>query len=141
ERGAPRGWAQRGLDRGGAGGRLPAAVVGILEFWSRLMAPSAPIATYRLQLTAAFGFREAAAIAPYLRALGISHVYASPILKARADSTHGYDMVDASAIDPKLGGENGFAELAAALRAAGLGLIADFVPNHMGVLYADNAWW
>ena len=105
------------------------------------MAPSAPIATYRLQLTAAFGFREAAAIAPYLRALGISHVYASPILKARADSTHGYDMVDASAIDPKLGGENGFAELAAALRAAGLGLIADFVPNHMGVLYADNAWW
>ena len=102
---------------------------------------SAPIATYRLQLTTSFGFREAAKIAPYLAALGISHVYASPILKARAGSTHGYDMIDPTALDPERGGEEGFAVLTEALRAAGLGLIVDFVPNHMGVLYADDPWW
>jgi len=102
---------------------------------------SAPMATYRLQLTSAFGFRDAAKIVPYLAALGISHVYASPILKARAGSTHGYDMIDPSALDPERGGEEGFAELTAALRAAGLGLIVDFVPNHMGALYADDPWW
>jgi (1->4)-alpha-D-glucan 1-alpha-D-glucosylmutase len=113
-------------------------VVGVLEH--RVMA-SAPIATYRLQLTGSFGFREAAKIVPYLAALGISHVYASPILKARAGSTHGYDMIDPTALDPERGGDEGFAALTAALRAAGLGLIVDFVPNHMGVLHADNPWW
>ena len=99
------------------------------------------IATYRLQLTADFGFADAAGIVPYLRDLGVSHVYASPILKARAGSTHGYDVVDPTRLNPELGGDQGFAELTAALRAAGLGLIVDFVPNHMGVHGADNAWW
>jgi (1->4)-alpha-D-glucan 1-alpha-D-glucosylmutase len=113
-------------------------VVGVLEH--RVMA-GAPIATYRLQLTGAFGFRDAARIVPYLAALGISHVYASPILQARAGSTHGYDMVDPTRLNAELGGDDGFAELVAALRAAGLGLIVDFVPNHMGVLCADNPWW
>jgi (1->4)-alpha-D-glucan 1-alpha-D-glucosylmutase len=100
-----------------------------------------PIATYRLQLTGTFGFRDAARVVPYLTALGISHIYASPILQARAGSTHGYDMVDPTRLSPELGGDDGFAELGAALRAAGLGLIVDFVPNHMGVLTADNPWW
>ena len=105
------------------------------------MAPALQIATYRLQLTAAFGFVDAARIVPYLKALGISHMYVSPILKARAGSTHGYDVVDPARLNPELGGDDGFAHLAAALRDAGMGLIADFVPNHMGVLYADNPWW
>jgi (1->4)-alpha-D-glucan 1-alpha-D-glucosylmutase len=105
------------------------------------MSPAVPMATYRLQLTAAFGFPEAAAIVPYLQKLGITHVYASPILKSRAGSTHGYDMVDPGRIDDELGGDDGLAQLIAALRPAGLGLIVDFVPNHMGVLYADNPWW
>ena len=100
-----------------------------------------PIATYRLQLTADFGFRAAAAIVPYLRRIGITHVYASPILQSRRGSTHGYDMVDPTRIDEELGGEDGFAQLIAALHAAGLGLIVDFVPNHMGVLSPDNPWW
>jgi (1->4)-alpha-D-glucan 1-alpha-D-glucosylmutase len=116
-------------------------VVGLLEHRIGMTAQIVPTATYRLQLTAAFGFRDAARIVPYLRALGISHVYASPILMARAGSTHGYDMVDPTRLNPELGGDEGFAELVAALRAAELGLIVDFVPNHMGVLQADNPWW
>lgn len=106
-----------------------------------LMPPAIPIATYRLQLTGAFGFGAAARLVPYLAALGISHLYASPFLKARTGSTHGYDIVDHHAVNPEFGGEEGFAELCAALKAADLGLILDFVPNHMGVSYADNAWW
>jgi (1->4)-alpha-D-glucan 1-alpha-D-glucosylmutase len=105
------------------------------------MASGAAMATYRLQLTASFGFRAAAAIVPYLRRLGITHVYASPILQSRRGSTHGYDMVDPTRIDDELGGDAGLAELIAALRTAGLGLIVDFVPNHMGVLSPDNPWW
>jgi (1->4)-alpha-D-glucan 1-alpha-D-glucosylmutase len=100
-----------------------------------------PIATYRLQLSAAFTFDDAAKLVPYLKALGISHLYASPFLKARAGSTHGYDIVDHNQINPEFGGEAGFARLSAALTAADIGLILDFVPNHMGVGYADNAWW
>ena len=102
---------------------------------------TALVATYRLQLTPDFGFAAAARVVPYLRALGVSHVYASPILMARAGSTHGYDVVDPTRINPELGGDDGFAHLVAAVRAAGMGLIVDFVPNHMGVHYADNPWW
>ena len=100
-----------------------------------------PRATYRLQLNRGFTFDDAAVIVPYLRDLGISHVYASPFLKARSGSMHGYDIVDHNAFNPELGGEAGFLRLSDALRAAGLGLILDFVPNHMGVGLADNAWW
>jgi (1->4)-alpha-D-glucan 1-alpha-D-glucosylmutase len=103
--------------------------------------PIVPTATYRVQLTAQFGFREAAALVPYLKALGISHLYASPFLKARAGSTHGYDIVDHGELNPEFGGEEGFAELSAALGNAGMGLILDFVPNHMGIGKADNQWW
>jgi len=100
-----------------------------------------PNATYRLQLTGKFGFRDAAKIVPYLRALGISHLYVSPILKAHAGSTHGYDVVDPTRINPELGGDEAFKELVDALHAADVGLIVDFVPNHMSVHHADNPWW
>ena len=105
------------------------------------MPPVIPIATYRLQFTPDFGFDQAAAIVPYLKALGISHLYASPFLKARSGSTHGYDIIDHNAFNPELGGEGGFLRLSQALAKADIGLILDFVPNHMGVHHADNAWW
>jgi (1->4)-alpha-D-glucan 1-alpha-D-glucosylmutase len=105
------------------------------------MPPAIPIATYRLQLTTHFGFSQAADCVGYLKSLGVSHLYVSPFLKARRGSTHGYDVVDHNAINPELGGEAGLQHLSAALAQADLGLILDFVPNHMGVHYADNAWW
>jgi (1->4)-alpha-D-glucan 1-alpha-D-glucosylmutase len=105
------------------------------------MRAAIPIATYRLQLTANFDFDAAAAIAPYLKALGITHLYASPFMKARKGSTHGYDIVDHAKINPELGGDAGFERLSGALEQHDLGLILDFVPNHVGVHFADNPWW
>jgi (1->4)-alpha-D-glucan 1-alpha-D-glucosylmutase len=105
------------------------------------MSPPIPCATYRLQLTPRFGFEEAAAIVRYLKSLGITHIYASPFLKSRSGSTHGYDVIDYSAINPELGGEDGFGRLTQALAVADMGLILDFVPNHMAVHGADNPWW
>ncbi|MEO6840848.1 MAG: malto-oligosyltrehalose synthase [Bradyrhizobium sp.] len=105
------------------------------------MPPSVPIATYRLQLTADFNFDAAAAVVPYLKNLGISHLYASPFMKARKGSTHGYDIVDHTKFNPELGGEAGFERLSAALKQHDLGLILDFVPNHVGVHFDDNPWW
>ena len=97
-----------------------------------------PRATYRLQFHAGFGFKDAAAIAPYLRRLGISHVYASPYLKARPGSTHGYDITDHQALNPELGTEADFIAMVQAFQGEGLGQILDFVPNHMGVGGSDN---
>jgi (1->4)-alpha-D-glucan 1-alpha-D-glucosylmutase len=105
------------------------------------MPPAIPIATYRLQLTADFNFDAAVAIVPYLKSLGITHLYASPFMKARKGSTHGYDIVDHTMINPELGGDAGFERLSAALKQHDLGLILDFVPNHVGVHFADNPWW
>ena len=105
------------------------------------MAAELPLATYRLQFTKAFGFDAAAALVPYLKELGITHLYASPFLKARPGSTHGYDIVDHNAFNPELGGEEAFIRMSDALKGAGLGLILDFVPNHMGIGQSDNAWW
>jgi (1->4)-alpha-D-glucan 1-alpha-D-glucosylmutase len=105
------------------------------------MPPAVPIATYRVQLTANFNFDAAASIVPYLKALGITHLYASPFMKARKGSTHGYDIVDHTKINPELGGEAGFERLSQALKQHDLGLILDFVPNHVGVHFADNPWW
>lgn len=99
-----------------------------------------PRATYRLQLHGGFGFDAAAAVVPYLARLGISHVYCSPILRARPGSMHGYDVVAHDEINPELGGAEGHARFAAALRAHGMGAILDLVPNHMGIS-PDNAWW
>jgi (1->4)-alpha-D-glucan 1-alpha-D-glucosylmutase len=100
-----------------------------------------PRATYRLQLHKGFTFHDAAEVVPYLADLGVSDAYSSPILRARAGSAHGYDVVDHGEINPELGGERGFDELSAALTAAGLGLILDTVPNHMGVFDPANGWW
>ena len=105
------------------------------------MSRAIPLATYRLQLNENFTFDDAAGVVPYLKALGISHVYASPFLKARAHSQHGYDIVDHNILNPELGGEAGFKRFSAALKQNDLGLILDFVPNHMGVHFADNPWW
>lgn len=104
-------------------------------------AADVPAATYRLQFHAGFGFDRAAAVVPYLARLGVSHVYASPFLAARSGSTHGYDIVDHGRINPELGGEEGFERFSAALQTHGLGLIIDFVPNHVGIGGADNSWW
>ena len=114
---------------------------GVLEHRRALMPAGVPLATYRVQLTARFGFDQAAEAVPYLHALGISHLYASPFLKARAGSNHGYDVVDYGRLNPELGGEAAFERLCGALDQAGIGLILDFVPNHMAVHFADNAWW
>lgn len=100
-----------------------------------------PRATMRLQLHKNFTFADATGLVPYLVELGISHVYSSPILTARAGSMHGYDVVDPTAVNPELGGERGLREFVTALRNAGLGLIVDIVPNHMAVGGADNPWW
>jgi (1->4)-alpha-D-glucan 1-alpha-D-glucosylmutase len=97
-------------------------------------------ATYRLQFHRGFTFRDATALVPYLAALGISHVYASPITEARSGSTHGYDIIHHNRLNPEIGSEEDFRVLSEALQAHGLGLIVDFVPNHMGI-GADNAWW
>ncbi|HSS86796.1 MAG TPA: alpha-amylase family glycosyl hydrolase, partial [Reyranella sp.] len=105
------------------------------------MPQAIPIATYRLQLTADFNFDKAAEIVPYLKALGITHLYASPFMTARKGSSHGYDIVDHTRFNPELGGEAGFERLSAALKQHDLGLILDFVPNHVGVHFADNPWW
>ncbi|MBA3517442.1 MAG: malto-oligosyltrehalose synthase, partial [Rhizobiales bacterium] len=100
-----------------------------------------PRATYRLQLNKDFGFDQAAALAPYLARLGVSHVYTSSYLRARPDSTHGYDIVSHTELNPELGDAESFERMAAAFRQNGLGQVLDFVPNHMGVGGADNPWW
>jgi (1->4)-alpha-D-glucan 1-alpha-D-glucosylmutase len=105
------------------------------------MPAAIPIATYRVQLTADFDFDAAAGIVAYLKSLGITHLYASPFMKARKGSTHGYDIVDHTELNPELGGEAGFKRLSDALKQHDLGLILDFVPNHVGVHFADNPWW
>jgi (1->4)-alpha-D-glucan 1-alpha-D-glucosylmutase len=98
-------------------------------------------ATYRLQFHKEFTFRDATALVPYLSRLGVSHLYASPLMQARPGSTHGYDIVDHNRLNPEIGTEAEFDALVAALKAHGMGLIVDIVPNHMGVGGADNAWW
>jgi (1->4)-alpha-D-glucan 1-alpha-D-glucosylmutase len=96
--------------------------------------------TYRVQLSGAFPFAAAEAVVPYLSDLGVSHLYTSPILRARSGSTHGYDVVDPTRVAPELGGEAGLGELVAALRASGMGLVVDLVPNHLATS-TENPWW
>jgi (1->4)-alpha-D-glucan 1-alpha-D-glucosylmutase len=103
--------------------------------------PRIPTATYRLQMGRQFTFRDALAVVPYLNDLGISDVYLSPILKARPDSTHGYDVCDHSQLNPTLGSEEDFAALAAELQRYDMGLILDVVPNHMAINHPSNTWW
>ncbi|MEY9103471.1 malto-oligosyltrehalose synthase [Sinorhizobium fredii] len=99
-----------------------------------------PNATYRLQFRNGMDFEKAVGLIPHLVGLGISHLYASPIFSAVSGSTHGYDIVDFNEIDPTLGGRDGFARLLGALKANGLGIILDIVPNHMAA-NLENSWW
>ncbi len=100
-----------------------------------------PVATYRLQLHKDFGFASATELVPYLARLGVSHVYASPFLKARPGSQHGYDVVDHGSLNPEIGTQGELERLIEELHRHGMGLVLDVVPNHMGVLHGDNPWW
>jgi (1->4)-alpha-D-glucan 1-alpha-D-glucosylmutase len=98
--------------------------------------------TYRLQLTPAFGFRDAREIAvPYVAELGASHLYLSPSLQARHGSLHGYDVTDPTRISADLGGEDEFRALCGAAHDAGLGILLDIVPNHMATSEEENPFW
>ena len=101
---------------------------------------SVPRATLRIQFHKNFAFADATALVSYFAALGVSHLYASPIMTARPGSTHGYDTVDVDTINPELGGEDGLRTLVCELRKHEMGLILDIVPNHMAV-GDGNAWW
>jgi (1->4)-alpha-D-glucan 1-alpha-D-glucosylmutase len=103
--------------------------------------PRIPLATYRLQFNGDFTFNQAREIVPYLGALGISHLYASPYLKARPGSRHGYDIIDHNTLNPEIGTDEEFERLCETLSQHRMGQVLDVVPNHMGVLGGDNAWW
>ena len=105
------------------------------------MAAIIPRATYRVQLNKTFTLADATALVPYLAALGVSHVYCSPYFRARPGSMHGYDVVDHNSLNPEIGTTEDLEAFVAALRAHGMGHILDIVPNHVGVMGADNAWW
>ncbi|MFA5979329.1 MAG: malto-oligosyltrehalose synthase [Pseudomonas sp.] len=98
-------------------------------------------ASQRLQFHKGFTLDDAVALVPYFAQLGISHLYASPLLSARAGSMHGYDVVDPTTVNPELGDEAALRRLVAALRQHDMGLILDIVSNHMAVGGADNPWW
>src|SRR2546423_102502 len=106
-----------------------------------MSSPQIPLATYRLQFNRDFTFADATKLIPYLAALGITHCYASPYLRARPGSTHGYDIIDHNLLNPEIGSTEDFDNFVAALRQHGMGHILDIVPNHMGVMGSDNGWW
>ncbi len=99
-----------------------------------------PVATYRLQFHQGFRFQDAFGLAPYLNRLGISDIYASPILKARKGSTHGYDVTDPTSLNPELGTDANFNALSEELGKQGMGWLLDIVPNHMAAS-PENLWW
>src|SRR5687767_6289010 len=99
-----------------------------------------PRATYRLQFNRDFTFAQAEEILDYLKELGVSDCYASPLFRAGPESTHGYDICCFGEINPQLGGREGFRKFSAAARERGLGLLVDMVPNHMGSALT-NLWW
>jgi (1->4)-alpha-D-glucan 1-alpha-D-glucosylmutase len=100
-----------------------------------------PASTYRLQFHGGFGFRDAAALIPYLHRLGVDACYTSPYLKATPGTRHGYDICDHNALNPELGDEGDYEAFVAAAGARGMGQVLDFVPNHMGIDPRTNAWW
>jgi (1->4)-alpha-D-glucan 1-alpha-D-glucosylmutase len=123
---------------------VPTELSGLSECLDRLAAgkrADRPLAAYRLQFNRGFRFEDARGLVRYLHALGVSHCYASPILKARAGSTHGYDITDHSALNPEIGTEEEFRSLIAELKAQRMGVVLDTVPNHMGTGRGDNPWW
>ena len=100
-----------------------------------------PGSTYRLQFNSSFTFADAARLVPYLERLGITECYCSPLLAAKPGSVHGYDVCDHSRLNPEIGGREGFQQFSDALKNSGLGLLLDFVPNHMSTDPVANAWW
>jgi (1->4)-alpha-D-glucan 1-alpha-D-glucosylmutase len=100
-----------------------------------------PLATYRLQLGADLTLDQVHNLLPYLQKLGISDLYLSPLFRARAESSHGYDVVDHGTIDPAIGDLAAFERLAMAAREADIGILLDVVPNHMGINDPGNTWW
>lgn len=104
------------------------------------MTAMVPTATYRLQFRNGMTFARASALVPYLKQLGISHLYASPVFTAVPGSTHGYDIIDPNEIDPTLGGRKGFDGMVDVLKKHDIGLILDIVPNHMAASM-ENEWW
>lgn len=114
----------------------PATVSGACPAVNRL-----PRATYRLQLRSGFSFDDARQLVPYLQSLGISELYLSPLFRFREESTHGYDVVDHSRIEPSFGDRDAFRRLADEARDAGLGILLDLVPNHMGINDPGNRLW
>ena len=125
---------ERSVDR-------PLAPGGRRRTWRMSGASLPPRATYRVQFGPDFRFTDAEALVPYLADLGISHLYASPYLKARPGSTHGYDITDHNEFNPEVGDAGSFDSLAAALARHDMGQILDFVPNHMGIGKSDTPWW
>jgi (1->4)-alpha-D-glucan 1-alpha-D-glucosylmutase len=116
----------------------------LCECFERLSAEkleSIPLSTYRLQFNNRFHFEHGRDLIPYLHKLGVTHLYSSPILKARKGSQHGYDIIDHNQVNPEIGTEEEFRRLATGLKARGMGLLLDIVPNHMGVGYGKNPWW
>ena len=106
-----------------------------------MKAPRIPLSTYRLQLTAASHFLKLPSLVPYLAELGVTHCYASPYLRSRPGSMHGYDIIDHHHLDPEIGTPEDYEHFVTALHQHGMGQILDVVPNHMGIMSADNAWW
>ena len=100
-----------------------------------------PVSTYRLQFNQSFTFQDAVKVVPYLHALGITHCYASPYLKAVSGSLHGYDVVDPAQLNPEIGSETDYQEFVQALKTHDMGQILDIVPNHMGITASANLWW
>src|SRR5262245_49927496 len=99
-----------------------------------------PVATYRVQFNQGFRLDDAERIVDYLDQLGITDLYSSPLLKARAGSAHGYDVTDPTTINPEIGDSESFNGLSDALQSRGMGFLLDIVPNHMAASI-DNPWW
>ncbi|MGH8210166.1 MAG: alpha-amylase family glycosyl hydrolase, partial [Steroidobacteraceae bacterium] len=129
--------SHRGVLRGSWSAALPAAEHSPTKPRDALI----PHATYRVQLNSSFTFKDATAIVPYLAQLGISHLYCSPYFRARAGSTHGYDVVDHNSFNPEIGDRADFERFITELREHGMGHVLDIVPNHVGIMGSDNAWW
>jgi (1->4)-alpha-D-glucan 1-alpha-D-glucosylmutase len=123
---------------------LTSEASGISECLDRLAAQkqtARPLSTYRLQFNAGFRFEDARSLAGYLHALGISHLYSSPVLQARQGSMHGYDITDHNRLNPEIGTYEDLQALVCELRDYGMGQVLDFVPNHMGIGFGANPWW
>ena len=130
------------MTHGGAGGGAPAVPDSKPSAAAEPRASHAPtLATYRIQLTPQFGFRELEACVPYLARLGVSHLYISPCLEAVPGSSHGYDVTEPGRVRQDFGGEEARASLFQACRRHGLAVLLDIVPNHMAASARYNPWW